>query len=54
MCFGSVCAQPPYLFFYLIKSFPLSHIKPFSDACLCDVTQTQALPWLLIGTSILP
>ncbi len=54
MCVGSVCTQPPYndkdppsvFFFYLVKSFPLSHIKPISDACLCDVTQTQALPRL--------
>ncbi len=34
-------------FFNLIKSFPLSHIKPFSDACLCDVTQTQAPPTIV-------
>ncbi len=55
MCVGSVCTQPPYndkdpavfFFFYLIKSFPLSHIKPFSDACLCDVTQTQAAPTIV-------
>ncbi len=34
------------VFFYLVKSFPLSHIKPFSDACLCDITQTQAPPMI--------
>ncbi len=53
MCVGSVCTQPPYndkdppVFFFifnLVKSFPLSHIKPISDACLCDITQTQAPP----------
>ncbi len=52
MCVGSVCTQPTYndkdppsvFFFYLVKSFPLSHIKPFSDVCLCEVTQTQAPP----------
>ncbi len=61
MCVGSVCTQPPYndkdppsSFFNLVKTFPLSHIKPFSDACLCDVTKTQALPRLLIDTSVLP
>ncbi len=61
MCIGSVYTQPPYndkdppsVFFNLVKSFPLSHIKLFSDACLCGVTQTQTLPWLLIDTSILP
>ncbi len=51
VCWQCVYTQPPYndkdppsVFFYLVKSFPLSHIKPFSDACLCDVTQTQAPP----------
>ncbi len=39
-------------FFYLVKSFPLSQIEPISDACLCDVTQSQALPRLLIDISI--
>ncbi len=34
----------PVFFFYLLKSLPLSQIKPFSASCLCDVTQTQALP----------
>ncbi len=55
MCVGSVCTQPPYndkdppssFFFNHVKSFPLSHIKPFSDACLCDVTQTQAPPAII-------
>ncbi len=51
MCAGSVCTQAPYndkdppsgfYFFNLVKSFPLSHIQPFSDACLYDVTKTQA------------
>ncbi len=51
-----VCTQPPYNenvvfltpsgFFFLIKSFHLSQIKPISDACLCDATQTQGLPQL--------
>ncbi len=52
MCVSSVCTQPPYndtnppffffFFFldfrrfYLLKSLPLSQIKPISDACLCD------------------
>ncbi len=44
---GSVCTQPLYndksppmffVFFNLVKSFPLSQIEPISDACLCDVT----------------
>ncbi len=40
--------DPPSVFFLnLVKSFPLSHIKPFSDACLCDVTQTQAPPTIV-------
>ncbi len=55
MCVGSVYTQPPnndkdppsVFLFYLDKSFPLSHIKPFSDACLCDVTQTQAPPTIV-------
>ncbi len=54
MCVGSVCTQPPYndknppsVFFYLIKSFPLSQIELISDACLCDVTQTQAPPTIV-------
>ncbi len=54
MCIGSVCTQPLYndknplsVFFYLIKSFPLYHIKPFSYACLCDITQTQAPPTIV-------
>ncbi len=34
------------LFFNLVKLFPLAQIKPISDTCLCDVTQTQALPRL--------
>ncbi len=61
MCVGSVCTQPHYndkdppsVFLNLVKSFPLSQIEPISDACLCDVTQTQALPRLLIDTSVLP
>ncbi len=37
----------PVYIFYLIKSFPLSHIKPFSDACLCYATQTQAPPTIV-------
>ncbi len=52
MCVGSVCTQPPYndknppsvFFFNLLKSLPLSEIKPFSASCLCDVTQTKAAP----------
>ncbi len=53
MCVGSVCTQPPYkratqcFFFNLVKSFPLSQIKPISDACLCDITQTQAPPTIV-------
>ncbi len=55
MCVGSVCTQPPYndkdppSVFYLFKSFTLSQIEPISDACKCDVTQTEAPPtnvWL--------
>ncbi len=53
MFVGSVCTHPPYndknppsVFFYLLKSLPLSQIKPFSASCLCDVSQTQALPRL--------
>ncbi len=52
-CVLAVCTQPPYndkdpvFFFYLVKSFSLSQIKPFSDACLCDVTQTQAPPTIV-------
>ncbi len=60
MCVGSVCTQPPYndknplsvFFFYLIKSLPLSQIEPISDACLCDVTWTEAPPtivWLTVA-----
>ncbi len=54
MCVDSVCTQPPYndkdppsVFFILVKSFPIFHINPFSDACLCDVTQTQAPPTIV-------
>ncbi len=45
MCVGSLCTQPPYndknlpsVFFYLLKSLPLSQIEP--------------LPRLLIDSSI--
>ncbi len=53
MCVGSVCTHynnkhPHSVFFNLVKSFPLSHIELISD-----VTQTQALPRLLIDTSVL-
>ncbi len=42
MCVGSVFTQPPYndsFFFYLVKTFPLSHIKPFSDAILDQMSR---------------
>ncbi len=35
----------PVFFFYLIKSLPLSHIKPFSDAC--GIKQTEATPTIV-------
>ncbi len=44
--------HPVFFFFNLIKSLPLSQIKQFSASCLCDVTQTQALPRLLIDSSV--
>ncbi len=44
----------PVFFFYLVKSFPLSQIKPFSDACLCTSHRPRPLPRLLIDTSVLP
>ncbi len=52
MCVGSVCTQPPYndkdppsVFLISLNNFPF--LKPFSDACLCDVTQTQAPPTIV-------
>ncbi len=54
MCVGSVCTQPPYndkdprrFFLYLVKSLNLSHVKPFSDTCLCGVTQTKGAPTIV-------
>ncbi len=50
MCVGSVCTQPPYndkdppsVFFFI----SLNHFPPFSDAWLCDITQTQAPPTIV-------
>ncbi len=56
MCVGSVCTQSHFndkdLFFYLVKSFPLSKIEPISDACLCDVTLTGPSHDCLIDPSV--
>ncbi len=56
-CVLAVCTQPCYIdtnpssvFFYL-KSLPLSQIEPILEACLCNITQTQAPPtivWLTV------
>ncbi len=57
-CVLAVFTQPCYIdtnpssvFFYLLKSLPLSQIEPILEACLCDITQTQAPPtivWLTV------
>ncbi len=56
MCVGSVCTQTPYndkdppsvfFFFISLTHFPFLIFSPFSDAWLCDVTQTQALPTIV-------
>ncbi len=41
-----------FCFINLVKSFPLSQIEPFSDACLCDVTQTGPSHDSLIDSSV--
>ncbi len=42
-----------FFFFFLVKSFPLSHIEPISnDLSLCDVTQTGPSNDSLIDSSI--
>ncbi len=42
-----------YIFFYLVKSFPVSQIKPISDdLSLCNVTQTGPSHDSLIDSSV--
>jgi len=42
----------PVFFFNLLKSLPLSQIKPISDACLCNVTRTGPSHNSLIDNSV--
>ncbi len=56
------CTQPTYkdknppCFFYIDKSWLLSKIKPFSESCQCDITQTGPSHdcWLTLAFNLSP
>ncbi len=59
MCVGSVFTQPPYndsFFLILLKHFPflISSHSQMRFSIRGHVTQTQALPRLLIDKAVLP